>query len=92
MCIRDSYHSIHGSVQESYRIFIELGIDPFLDKADEIRVFEMGLGTGLNALLTWQWAEAHRRPVHYVSIEAYPISEQEAEQLHYCLLYTSRCV
>ena len=77
------YHSIHGSVQESYRIFIELGIDPFLDNSKEIRVFEMGLGTGLNALLTWQWAEAHRRPVHYVSIEAYPVSEQEAEQLNY---------
>lgn len=77
------YHSIHGSLQESYRIFIELGIDPFLDKPDGIRVFEMGLGTGLNALLTWQWAEQHQKPVHYVSIEAYPISDTEAEQLNY---------
>ncbi|MPR33609.1 tRNA (5-methylaminomethyl-2-thiouridine)(34)-methyltransferase MnmD [Salmonirosea aquatica] len=77
------YHSIHGSLQESRRIFIELGIDPFLDKADEIRIFEMGLGTGLNALLTWQWAEQHRKPVEYVGIEAYPISDAEAEQLNY---------
>ena len=77
------YHSIHGSLQESRRIFIELGIDPFLNKTDEIRVFEMGLGTGLNALLTWQWAEQHRRPVYYVSIEAYPITDAEARQLNY---------
>ena len=77
------YHSIHGSLQESYRIFIELGLDPLLHTADEIRVFEMGLGTGLNALLTWQWSEAHRQPVYYVSIEAYPISDLEAQQLNY---------
>jgi len=77
------YHSIHGSLQESRRIFIELGIDPLLNKADEIRVFEMGLGTGLNALLTWQWAEQHQRHVHYVSIEAYPISDGEATELNY---------
>ena len=77
------YHSIHGSLQESYRIFIELGLDPLLHTVDEIRVFEMGLGTGLNALLTWQWAEAHRQPVYYVSIEAYPIAGSEAEQLNY---------
>lgn len=77
------YHSIHGSLQESYRIFIELGIDPLRDRTDEIRVFEMGLGTGLNALLTWQWAEQHRKPVRYVSIEAYPITDSEADELNY---------
>lgn len=77
------YHSIHGSLQESYRIFIELGLDPFLPTTDTVRVFEMGLGTGLNALLTWRWAETHQRPVHYVSIEAYPISDSEAQQLNY---------
>ncbi len=77
------YHSIHGSLQESYRIFIELGIGYCSHKTDEIRVFEMGLGTGLNALLTWQWAEQHQKSVHYVSIDAYPISDEEAEQLNY---------
>jgi tRNA U34 5-methylaminomethyl-2-thiouridine-forming methyltransferase MnmC len=77
------YHSIHGSLQESRRIFIELGIDPFVDKADEIRVFEMGLGTGLNALLTWQWAEQHQKAVYYVSIEAYPITDEEAGKLNF---------
>ena len=77
------YHSIHGSLQESRRIFIELGVDSSLHKTDEIRVFEMGLGTGLNALLTWQWAEQHQKSVYYVSIEAYPIANSEAEQLNY---------
>ncbi len=80
------YHSLHGSLQESYRIFIELGIGYFLHGTDKIRVFEMGLGTGLNALLTWQWAEQHQKYVHYVSVEAYPISEQEAGQLNYEVL------
>lgn len=77
------YHSIHGSLQESRRIFIELGMDPLVNRSAEVRVFEMGLGTGLNALLTWQWAEQHQQPVHYASIEAYPISDLEAGALNY---------
>jgi tRNA U34 5-methylaminomethyl-2-thiouridine-forming methyltransferase MnmC len=77
------YHSIHGSLQESHRIFIELGIGYCSHKTDEIRVFELGLGTGLNALLTWHWAEQYPKSVHYVSIDAYPITVQEAQQLNY---------
>lgn len=77
------YHSVHGSLQESCRIFIELGIQDYVPKTDEIRVFEMGLGTGLNALLTWQWAQQHHKSVYYVSIEAYPITSSEAQQLNF---------
>ncbi len=79
------YHSLHGSVRESLHIYIELGLRPFLTgtTAEPVRVFEMGLGTGLNALLTWQLADAASRPVAYVAVEPFPVPEELARQLNY---------
>ena len=48
------YHSIHGAYQESQRVYIDLGLlaafEEFPD--NELSIFEMGFGTGLNALMT----------------------------------------
>lgn len=40
------YHSVHGAIQESQRVYIELGLLAALGKfpADELRVFEEGSG------------------------------------------------
>jgi tRNA U34 5-methylaminomethyl-2-thiouridine-forming methyltransferase MnmC len=79
------YHSVNGALQESQCIYIELG----LKKAMECRrtlmsggeeqpplcIFEMGFGTGLNALLTWLEAEKAKIPIYYVAVEAYPLAE-----------------
>ena len=48
--LNEHYHSTHGAVQESRHVFIEAGLK--ILKKDNIRVFEMGFGTGLNALLS----------------------------------------
>lgn len=48
-----------------------------------IRLFEVGFGTGLNAFLTLMEAEALQRPVHYVSIERYPLGEDVWGRLDY---------
>lgn len=79
------YHSLHGSLQESRHIYIELGLCPFLssESAEPIRVFEMGLGTGLNALLTWQLADLSPKSIEYVAVEAFPISDEQSAQLNY---------
>ncbi|UHG91161.1 tRNA (5-methylaminomethyl-2-thiouridine)(34)-methyltransferase MnmD [Spirosoma oryzicola] len=80
-----TYHSIHGAYQESQRVYIELGLlEALATFTDEpLRIFEMGFGTGLNALLTAREAEAYKRPIHYTAIEAYPMSVEEAHQLNY---------
>jgi tRNA U34 5-methylaminomethyl-2-thiouridine-forming methyltransferase MnmC len=86
------YHSVHGAIQESQRVYIEVGLLATLDKFpdEELRIFEMGFGTGLNALLTAREAERHRRRIHYVAIDAYPLPLAEARQLNYdTLLDTS---
>ncbi len=54
-------------------------------KHQPIQVFEVGFGTGLNALLSALWAEHHQVPLLYTSIERYPISRAVYEQLHFTL-------
>ena len=71
--LNEHYHSIHGAVQESSFIFINNGFD--FCKADPLNIFEVGFGTGLNALLTALKSIAGEREVNYTSIEKYPVSE-----------------
>ncbi|MFD2932637.1 tRNA (5-methylaminomethyl-2-thiouridine)(34)-methyltransferase MnmD [Spirosoma flavum] len=79
------YHSVHGAYQESQRVYIELGLLDAFDKfaEPELYIFEMGFGTGLNALLTAREAQTHQRRVVYSSIDAYPLSVEDARQLNY---------
>ncbi|SFP99607.1 tRNA (5-methylaminomethyl-2-thiouridine)(34)-methyltransferase MnmD [Parafilimonas terrae] len=81
------YHSTHGALQESRHIFINSGLKYFLNKyadANEtIHVFEMGLGTGLNALLTWQEAALLKQKIFYHAVELYPLTKPEADSLNY---------
>lgn len=79
------YHSVHGAIQESQRVYIEIGLLAAFEKFpdQEITIFEMGFGTGLNALLTAREADLHQRRVNYVGIDAYPLPLQESRQLNY---------
>jgi tRNA U34 5-methylaminomethyl-2-thiouridine-forming methyltransferase MnmC len=78
------YHSIFGSIQESERVFIELGFQEAMSRfPGELSVFEMGLGTGLNALMTARDARKHRRAVNYVAVEAFPLPVDQALELNY---------
>ena len=71
----ETYHSSHGAIQEALHVFIEQGLSYVAAQTTPIAIFEMGFGTGLNALLTAQWAEKHQRKISYVGIELHPISE-----------------
>jgi tRNA U34 5-methylaminomethyl-2-thiouridine-forming methyltransferase MnmC len=78
------YHSVYGAVQESQRVYVELGLWHAFDMVEgPIRVFEMGFGTGLNALMTLREAIRHNRSVEYVAIEPYPIDTDDVRQLNY---------
>ncbi|MFK8045133.1 MAG: tRNA (5-methylaminomethyl-2-thiouridine)(34)-methyltransferase MnmD [Crocinitomicaceae bacterium] len=71
-----TYHSRHGAFTESTHIFLENGLKYFAGE-DKITVFEMGFGTGLNAILSAVYAQKHNLIVTYHSIEKYPLSIQE---------------
>lgn len=80
-----SYHSKHGAIRESMHVFIEAGFRYLVNTSanQQINVLEMGLGTGLNALLTAIEAEKQKAKVSYTAIEQFPLSAQEAAQLNY---------
>jgi tRNA U34 5-methylaminomethyl-2-thiouridine-forming methyltransferase MnmC len=79
--LNEHYHSIHGAVQESTFIFIINGFDTC--KADPLNIFEVGFGTGLNALLTAIKSCKGSREVNYTSVEKYPIDENIIRALNY---------
>jgi len=78
----EHYHSIHGARQESEHVFLAMGLRALPPAAQPLHIFEMGFGTGLNALLTA--LEDLARPVHYHGIEAYPLAEEQWRALDYC--------
>lgn len=79
-----TYHSTHGAIQESMHVFIHAGLDAIPRNDDPIRIFEMGLGTGLNALLTWIQADSHSRSINYTALEKFPLEPDEYSSLNYC--------
>jgi tRNA U34 5-methylaminomethyl-2-thiouridine-forming methyltransferase MnmC len=84
--IDEHYHSYHGALQEAIHVFIKNGITCFADKfstIQEISVFELGLGTGLNALLTALWANDNNRNVNYFGLEAFPVEADMNLQMNY---------
>lgn len=77
----EHYHSIHGAMTESKHVFVEAGLKAI--KCRAMNVFEMGFGTGLNAMLTAQWAQQHSQKVNYHSVEREPLPEELWQRLCY---------
>ena len=71
-----TYHSHHGAIQESMHVFINAGLKYFLSNRtpEKVHIFEMGFGTGLNALLTLIEAEERNIPIQYTAIELFPVT------------------
>lgn len=82
----DTYHSKHGAIQESRHVYIDAGLDYYVQQHPDtttIKVFETGLGTGLNALLTTLYAIQHNISISYHTVELYPLTEEEFRLLNY---------
>jgi len=82
----EHYHSIHGAIQEARHVFIEMGLKKILEsKISAISILEIGFGTGLNALVTWQETKNQPVKITYTGIEAYPVDEKELRKLNFSL-------
>ena len=79
--LNEHYHSIHGAIQESTHIFIKNGFD--VCTADPLNIFEVGFGTGLNALLTALRSITGNKKVNYTSVEKYPLDKKIITSLNY---------
>ena len=79
-----SYHSVHGAIQESRHIFIDAGLRYQMGRGDcPIHVLEIGLGTGLNAFLSYLWAQKQGLSISYTALEPFPIEVEQAKALNY---------
>lgn len=81
----ETYHSIHGAIQEARHVYIERGFEKI--ELPLVKVLEMGFGTGLNAFLTLVEARSQNKEVEYHSIEAFPVTKEESDVLDFSALY-----
>ena len=82
--IDEHYHSINGAKQESQHIFINAALRHWLENnhySKTVNILEIGLGTGLNALLTV--LETTDIKINYYTFEAYPVEEEILKELKY---------
>ena len=81
--LNETYHSVHGAMNESDHIFIEAGLRFVMQRQNRINILEVGFGTGLNAFLTACNCFGPDHTIYYIGIEPYPLSDSETEKLNY---------
>jgi tRNA U34 5-methylaminomethyl-2-thiouridine-forming methyltransferase MnmC len=87
--LKETYHSFHGALQESVHVFIDKGLRFWRNKSGlpkEVDIFEVGFGTGLNALLAAQFAIENEVKINYTSVEPFPLDLEIVSQLNYAQL------
>ena len=77
----ETYHSTNGALQESNHVFIEAGLK--FSALKKAAVLEVGFGTGLNALTTFNEAKKKELLIEFTSLEAYPLTWAEVSPLDY---------
>ena len=83
--IGEHYHSTRGALQESKHVFLQAGLvhTASLFPQQEISILEVGFGTGLNFLVSMDYALEHQVPLRYTGIEAFPITDAELQATDY---------
>lgn len=82
------YHNPNGAVEESRIVFFEkTGLLEKLQNNEPVSILETGFGTGLNFLLLMDYAAKIKSQsrITMESVEAFPLSVEEAESLNYGL-------
>jgi len=77
------YHSSHGAMKESNHVFIKHGLEHYINihNPDRLSILEIGMGTGLNVLLTLLHPDLPE--IQYTAIEGYPIAPEIIVDLNY---------
>ncbi len=90
----EHYHSHHGARQESAHVFLKHGLWPLLHPADgspargaepggNLHILEIGLGTGLNAILTLESCAQAAACTTYTALETVPLPPDVVDALAY---------
>ena len=78
-----TYHSVHGAVAESEHVFIEAGLNFAAKNKNQLTIFEMGFGTGLNAFLTAVHGSDQKLNICYETVEQFPVNTDQIKRLNY---------
>lgn len=80
-----TYHATQGAREESRHVFINHGLLLFLkeNSKKELRILEIGFGTGLNAFLSFLEAERLGVTIRYHAVEYYPVPVELLRQLNF---------
>ena len=78
----EHYHSTNGAIEESQHVFMRHGLELFKSKG-RLAILEVGFGTGMNALLTEEWARSSGSEIHYTAYEPYPLGAEVWSSLNY---------
>jgi tRNA 5-methylaminomethyl-2-thiouridine biosynthesis bifunctional protein len=80
----DIYFAPADGLAETRHVFIDgIGGPEAWQGRDTYTIFETGFGTGLNFLATWQAWQGSKPTdgyLHYVSVEAYPLSGPDLQR------------
>jgi tRNA U34 5-methylaminomethyl-2-thiouridine-forming methyltransferase MnmC len=77
----EHYHSTYGALNESMQIYIENGLKYCKNKT--LSIFELGFGTGLNAILTYIENKKLNLTIKYNAIELLPVKSEIISELNY---------
>ena len=83
--VGENYHSRNGALQESLHVFVNAGLNYFLDTTSlkQVNLLEVGFGTGLNFLLSADFCTTNEVKLNYTGIEAYPLNNKLIVQTGY---------
>lgn len=83
------FHSIYGALTESKHVFIRNGLALASIGKSELKILEMGFGSGLNAYLSFIYSKENNLKIEYTALENEPLSLDLAIQLNYPMLLKS---
>ena len=83
--IHQTYHSLNGALQEARHVFLENGLEYFLQTYPDAQpsILEIGFGSGLNFLVTADYGESRSIPINYTALEPYPLMKELFSESHH---------
>ena len=83
--LNETYHSIHGSINESNHVYVNAGLKQFIyeSRKKHVNILEVGFGTGLNFLLLYNFLKKRKIKVDYHTIEPNPLNDSVLEKLNF---------
>lgn len=86
--LNETYHSVKGALTESLHVFVKEGFQYFISQKstlinNSLNVLEVGFGTGLNAILTFNEAQKNNLKISYDALENNPLPFDFVKKLDY---------